>query len=1388
MSIAIRELSSTLRKVLSLLWLSRPERISNLRSTLAHCPTDLPKGYASANAFLKADLEKLQAMGVAVSGMRGGSPDWSAADSLNFATMQELISCDEFFPILDGVRAEYPVKSPNDRFSFYDPERFIHARKREMILAVLNGSAKSYSNVLSLFSDGYSRTEYRYTAESSVWRRLIANDPECPALLADDFIPEALAYALPRLLADGIPAASWLNRLEKLPDFAFNDKLIGFAAAAIHFLWMGDRKGLDSLKRFAVNDGTAYHLAGCYSFMDGQWLDAEKKFQRALSFLRKECDVDHAFWSDLTGMSYLFAAIKAPVGENKITQACKKYYTFLQSREIRSARFVTQALELLDSLANRNMTVSREWFRDWGEIDLPAAVSISQLFFHVDRQAVRADAVKRIEQCARKAEDAGYRLAAVYLFNAVKQAGDLSPADADCLLRNMAEFRLVPLWQAVSKEDFWQMALNELEKIAPDPQKQENPATQETVISWHLMLLKEQDFYDVCYIEPRLRKRKANGNWTTGRAMALNKIQAGEYDAYLRPEEQTLKAGIISYGGYGGWGGRNCHIQPRAVAGLVDNPHVFEERNGISHPIRIVEGESCLRVEKTSCGYALSLSFPQEVLAKGMTLRQESPGVYQFYRFSDDFKQLGALLLKYGDGKGRLQIPDHGEKRFQEVVARLVGTVRVVGDMNVSGVEGLRQVDGGVELHMRMHQSGSGLSLELLNRPTVELPHMFVPGQGARQTFVDSGKEKLAITRNLKQEKSCVNELLTACPALSGWEIAANRWEVDDLEPALTILGEMHDAAGMVTLEWTQGQGYKVTRQIDFGDFEFSMGFSASDWLTLGGQVKVDEHEVAHLALILRKLPEAIGDFVPLDEGKYLRLTTKMRRQLEELSGALQGKGDVLTASAGALPLLLEAIPEKIQAGFGDVWRERADAFRRALEIMPDMPNGFQGELRPYQQEGFVWLSRLYEWGVGACLADDMGLGKTVQILSLLLDRAASGPSLVIAPASVCRNWQREAIRFTPELNVRILGNTARAEEINSLQKYDVLVCSYGILVSEAELLAGKNWNCLVLDEAQAIKNHQSKRSHAARKLKAKFRLSATGTPLENHLDELWSLFDFLNPKLLGTYAHFSQKFMSSSAPAHALKKLVGPFILRRLKTQVLDELPPKTEITLEVTLSNQERSLYETLRREALQALTEDNDSNHIGILAQLTRLRRACCHPTLLTPESQIPCAKMELLADLVNELRTGGHRALIFSQFVDFLAIVRNYLDSEKISYQYLDGSTPVESRMARVDAFQHGEGDFFLISLKAGGTGLNLTAANYVILLDPWWNPAVENQAADRVHRIGQNQPVTVYRLITADTVEERVIELHARKREMAEEILDGAEKTRLSKEELLLLFQ
>jgi SNF2 family DNA or RNA helicase len=439
-------------------------------------------------------------------------------------------------------------------------------------------------------------------------------------------------------------------------------------------------------------------------------------------------------------------------------------------------------------------------------------------------------------------------------------------------------------------------------------------------------------------------------------------------------------------------------------------------------------------------------------------------------------------------------------------------------------------------------------------------------------------------------------------------------------------------------------------------------------------------------------------------------------------------------------------------------------------------------------------MTRLKLWNAGACLADDMGLGKTVQAIAMMLHLAEAGPALVVCPASVVPNWGNELRKFAPSLNIHILKTGNREETFDSIGAFDVLVITYGLLQTEEERIAKTQWSMVVLDEAHAIKNYQTKSSKAAMNINAGFKLALTGTPIQNHLGELWNLFQFCNPGLLGTLNHFTERYVKNDLPSQKshLKKLITPFILRRTKNKVLDELPPKTEITVSVELSKQEMAFYETLRREAIDTLENSSGpggQQHLQALAEITKLRLACCNSSLVNKKIKLPSAKLEAFFGIIEELRANNHRALVFSQFVMHLAIVREALDQQGITYQYLDGSTSIPDREKAVKAFQSGKGELFLISLKAGGLGLNLTAADYVLHLDPWWNPAIEDQASDRAHRIGQTRPVTIYRLVARNTIEEKIVHLHATKRDLADNLLEGTDQSaRLTTVDLLNLLK
>jgi SNF2 family DNA or RNA helicase len=503
---------------------------------------------------------------------------------------------------------------------------------------------------------------------------------------------------------------------------------------------------------------------------------------------------------------------------------------------------------------------------------------------------------------------------------------------------------------------------------------------------------------------------------------------------------------------------------------------------------------------------------------------------------------------------------------------------------------------------------------------------------------------------------------------------------------------------------------------------------------------------------------------------------------IAELGTTEDGSLRFSTAQAGVLDALLAAQPEiRVDAAF-----EKVRANLRSFEgIQPlDSPPGFHGELRPYQREGLGWLDYLQRFGFGGILADDMGLGKTIQVLALLqrrrFRRQAKGPTLAVVPRSLVFNWIQEAAKFTPRLRVLDYTGPGRHGLRENFSEYDLIVTTYGTLRTDIAELTKFEFDYILLDEAQAIKNADSQSAKSARLLKGRHRLAISGTPIENHLGELWSIFEFLNPGMLGDDSIF-KRFTGSGAGLDdagriLLAKALKPFILRRTKQQVVQDLPDKTEQTFYCDMEAEQRRCYDELRVHYRDALLRKDAAelsrSKIEVLEALLRLRQAACHPGLISAELNTSAsAKLDMLIPSLAEVVEEGHKVLVFSQFTSFLAIVKERLEKEGMTYEYLDGRT--RNRAARVDRFQTDPNcPIFLISLKAGGLGLNLTAAEYVYLLDPWWNPAVEAQAIDRSHRIGQTQHVFAYRLICRGTVEEKILELQQKKRDLADAILNA----------------
>ena len=532
-----------------------------------------------------------------------------------------------------------------------------------------------------------------------------------------------------------------------------------------------------------------------------------------------------------------------------------------------------------------------------------------------------------------------------------------------------------------------------------------------------------------------------------------------------------------------------------------------------------------------------------------------------------------------------------------------------------------------------------------------------------------------------------------------------------------------------------------------------------------------------------------------LADGSFLSLESPEFETAATLIEQLDLKAADMEKPVVSLPKYRALYLDSLAKDSGALYLERSSAVRQLVRDVREpqdsddaLPDELSGVLRPYQATGFRWLKSLARHGLGGILADDMGLGKTLQVLALLRDGQAAGrPSLVVAPTSLVFNWQAEAEKFTPSLRVQVVAGLPeeRRQQLAESAAADLVVTSYGMLKRDIAQYEQIRFRYCFLDEAQNVKNPQTLSARAVKRLDAGACFALTGTPIENSLTELWSIFDFVLPGYLRNRASFAQRFetpIAKQSDDKALQELgrhIRPFILRRLKRSVLRELPEKIETRLTAPMTDEQRQLYAgwllSAQREFEEAVGEHGfDSSRIRILALLTRLRQLCCHPSLFVEDYAGGSGKLELLEEIVREAVDGGHRALIFSQFTGLLALIQPVLTAAGIAWHYLDGATPAAERIRLVNSFNAGDRDVFLISLKAGGTGLNLTGADVVIHCDPWWNPAVEDQATDRAYRIGQQNVVQVFKLVAKNTVEEKILALQDKKRALVDALIQPGE--------------
>jgi superfamily II DNA or RNA helicase len=656
----------------------------------------------------------------------------------------------------------------------------------------------------------------------------------------------------------------------------------------------------------------------------------------------------------------------------------------------------------------------------------------------------------------------------------------------------------------------------------------------------------------------------------------------------------------------------------------------------------------------------------------------------------------------------------------------------------------------------------------------------------------------------VRRDRAAEREALSELPR-HGVTAARTADAIDDAEPAMHHV-EVSRSRLDASVSQLAARGWAVEvsgrRYRPVGSVAWNVT-SGIDWFELSGSIDFGGASV-EVPTLLAAL--ARGDrSVELPDGSIGVLPENWAGQLEpllELAERHDGRLRFSRMQVALLDALLAGQPTaRVDEAFERMRAELTSGERPEPE---EEPEGFTGTLRHYQREGLGWLAFLERMGIGGCLADDMGLGKTIQVLAMLVRRQqvlrdsglAHRPSLVVVPKSLVFNWLDEARKFAPQLRVvNHTGNT-REEASSNLAEHDIVLTTYGTLRRDVVRHREIEFDYVVLDEAQSIKNAASQAAKACRLLRARHRLAVTGTPVENHIGELWSIFEFLNPGQLGTASRL-KRFLAAGrggTSSEVISRAVRPYLLRRTKAQVLSDLPEKTEQTIFCELGGEQRKAYDELREHYRQELAGKITRMGIGrsriaVLEALLRLRQTACHQGLVDPARiDEPSAKLDLLSEQLEEVLDEGHKVLVFSQFTSFLAILRRRLDARQLPYEYLDGKTT--DRQSRVVRFQEDpDCRLFLVSLKAGGQGLNLTAADYIYILDPWWNPAVEAQAIDRAHRIGQTRRVFAYRLIAKDTVEEKIVSLQDRKRDLADSIVRADESmlSSLTPEDVELLF-
>ena len=888
---------------------------------------------------------------------------------------------------------------------------------------------------------------------------------------------------------------------------------------------------------------------------------------------------------------------------------------------------------------------------------------------------------------------------------------------------------------------------------------------------WEIQLNDESD--SIISITP-FEEALNNGIWVRTKIISLKNLYEKSSDyPYLNNKDyeiiRYIKREIIDISG-----SYNYKLD-------LDNPfYLLNALNLFLYPsgnnIEFIEKKPSL-VMKRKLNNNLYLSLlPTQMSGKSYNISIINNYKIIYYRYTEEILKISEVL-----GGNELMIPPEGESSLLDTLFYLSEFVSFEIEDKIEG-EIISSHISDSRIYLKPIILDDSYRIEIISCPGGKEYGECIPFQGSKIFIYKKDKHIYSINRDFEKEKYNYEKLLSKislfnlCKIISTYII-----KFESLEFLLEFIYRAGNDTEYFEFILPIEVQEILSSTIDYSNFQFYIKKDANNF-RLEGNLSYRDSQRISFFIFYKKFENNQSRFIEIEKNQYLVIHDDILKKLQEIIIYLYENNNSLYVNEYTVLKLNEILKYFPILSMDSSWEEKISKLKNSSNQKINISNEIYPFLRNYQIYGVSWMIRTLEGGAGVCLADEMGLGKTIQTIAVLLNYIEKGAFLVVCPTSVIGNWEIEIQKYSSKVNIIIYNQQSQIPENLDFPPNYVILLSYSLLQREKvfEILSQKNWMGIILDEAQMIKNSESKRSIAVRSLQSQLRIATTGTPIENNIGELWSLFDFLNPGLLPDREKFKNLFEipisknKDFESSKTLKKLIDPFILRRLKENVLVELPEKTEIIVNIEFSTEEKNFYNSIRAGALQKIQDSLLPDHkkrIQILSEIMKLRRACCHPIMVDKAIKLASSKVNAIKEYIKTLIEGNHKILVFSQFIEHLAIVRDFLDSENIQYQYLDGKLSAEERTYRVKDFQDGKGDVFLISLKAGGFGLNLTSADYVLHLDPWWNPAVEAQATDRAHRFGQKKPVTVYKFIVKDSIEEKILKLHNTKRDLSNYLMD-----------------